>query len=123
MLEPAMSPYQRNFFSSSLLLPMLTILLLLAATVVGYYGTRTNSLAVTEVVSTDEISSDTSDPSAWLHEAPALPSGPQRECFQSSCTACHSTRLVLTQPSFSEGKWKEVVHKMVAVYGAPLSPE
>jgi hypothetical protein len=30
---------------------------------------------------------------------------------------------VLTQPRLSEKKWGEVVHKMVAVYGAPITPE
>jgi hypothetical protein len=39
-----------------------------------------------------------------------------------ACTLCHSPRLAFTQPGFPEKKWGEVVHKMVAVYGAPISP-
>ncbi len=55
------------------------------------------------------------------HEEPELPPGPNREQFRNACTVCHSTRLVLTQPRLPAKKWDEVVHKMVAVYGAPLT--
>ncbi len=54
------------------------------------------------------------------HDEPDLPPGPHRETFQVSCTICHSTQLVLNQPPFPEKKWVEVVHKMVATYGAPI---
>jgi hypothetical protein len=53
----------------------------------------------------------------------AIPDGPNREQFQALCRLCHSPRLVLTQPRLPEKKWGEVVHKMVAVYGAPIPPE
>ena len=55
--------------------------------------------------------------------APHLPDGPNRELFRAQCQLCHSARLVLTQPRLSEKKWREVVHKMVVVYRAPLLPE
>ena len=58
-------------------------------------------------------------PDMW----PAIPDGPNRAQFQALCRLCHSPRLVLTQPRFPEKKWAEVVHKMVAVYGAPIPPE
>jgi hypothetical protein len=57
------------------------------------------------------------------HEDMELPPGPHRERFQVACTICHSPRLAFTQPHFPEKKWAEVVHKMVAVYGAPISPQ
>jgi hypothetical protein len=50
-----------------------------------------------------------------------LPPGPHRDRFQTACTVCHSPRLAFTQPGFPEKKWAEIVHKMVAVYGAPLN--
>ena len=58
-------------------------------------------------------------PDAW----PAIPDGPNRPQFEALCRLCHSPRLVLTQPCLTEPKWAEVVHKMVAVYGAPIAPE
>ncbi len=56
-------------------------------------------------------------------DPPVLPEGPNRPQFQAYCRLCHSPRLALTQPPFSEKKWGEIVHKMVAVYGAPIPPE
>ena len=58
--------------------------------------------------------------SAWDIE---LPEGPHRDEFQTSCLICHSARLPLGQPPFGREKWAEVVHKMVAVYGAPITSE
>ncbi|HTU22626.1 MAG TPA: hypothetical protein VMG10_31595 [Gemmataceae bacterium] len=57
------------------------------------------------------------------HDPPELPPGSHRDQVAVSCTICHSTRLVLNQPAFPQEKWTEVVHKMVAVYGAPIPPE
>lgn len=57
------------------------------------------------------------------HDPPELPPGPHRENVAASCTICHSTRLLMNQPRFPREKWSEVVHKMTAVYGAPISPE
>ncbi|MHB1426161.1 MAG: hypothetical protein ACYC3I_23605 [Gemmataceae bacterium] len=54
------------------------------------------------------------------HDPPELPPGPHRESVAISCTICHSTRLLLNQPPFPREKWAEVVHKMAAVYGAPI---
>ena len=56
---------------------------------------------------------------AWDFE---LPEGPHRAEFQTSCLICHSARLPFGQPPFKKEKWAEVVHKMVAVYGAPMTP-
>ena len=57
---------------------------------------------------------------AWDIE---LPEGPHRDEFQTSCLICHSARLPLGQPPFGREKWAEVVHKMAAVYGAPITSE
>lgn len=57
---------------------------------------------------------------AWDFE---LPEGPNRAEFQTSCLICHSARLPFGQPPFRKEKWAEVVHKMVAVYGAPMTPK
>jgi hypothetical protein len=62
-------------------------------------------------------------PANQLGRLKNIPDGPNREQFIALCRLCHSTRLILTQPRFPEKKWAEVVHKMVAVYGAPLLPE
>jgi mono/diheme cytochrome c family protein len=56
-------------------------------------------------------------------EEPTLPLGPHRTRFQASCVICHSARLPLSQPDLHREKWVEIVHKMVAAYGAPLTPE
>jgi len=53
-------------------------------------------------------------------EKPQVPHGPNREQFAAQCRLCHSPRFVLSQPPLTEKKWTEVVHKMVAVYGAPI---
>jgi hypothetical protein len=60
---------------------------------------------------------------AMPYDDPPIPPGPHREEFRTACTACHSPRLVFTQPILNQKQWNAVVHKMVAVYGAPLSGE
>ena len=57
------------------------------------------------------------------YDDPPIPPGPHREEFRIACTVCHSPRLVFTQPILTQKQWNAVVHKMVAVYGAPLSAE
>jgi cytochrome c5 len=52
-----------------------------------------------------------------------LPDGPNIDDFQNACLTCHSARLPLGQPPFGREKWGEIVHKMAASYGAPLTPE
>lgn len=60
------------------------------------------------------------DPNDLTPRMPILKKGPHQDDFVNNCTACHSTRLTMTQPDFPEGKWKEVVKKMVTVYGAKI---
>jgi hypothetical protein len=99
----------------------LTIGLGLIAAGVSYLGTRdawvtADRRADAEVAATSGVVTDLS----WDFE---LPEGPHRSDFQTSCLICHSGRLPLGQPPFRREKWAEVVHKMVAVYGAPMTPE
>lgn len=63
------------------------------------------------------------DPNDLSPREPALPAGPHLDEFVINCTACHSTRLTMTQPAFAKAKWGEVVHKMVATYGAKITPD
>jgi hypothetical protein len=63
------------------------------------------------------------DPNDPTPRAPVLPAGLHQNVFDVNCIACHSTRLVLTQPNFPEKTWAETVHKMVDKYGAKLTPE
>ena len=51
------------------------------------------------------------------------PEQANRDVFMVNCVICHSARLPLGQPDLSEKQWTEVVHKMVAAYGAPISKE
>jgi len=62
------------------------------------------------------------DPKDLTPREPVLPKGPHRDLFKDNCSVCHSTRLTMTQPSFSTAKWTEVVKKMVTVYGAKIDP-
>jgi hypothetical protein len=90
--------------------------------VVAFFGIRVESLPQLGVV---PVESQPASPVVRI-ELPyaniSLPPGPHREEFEVSCTVCHSSRLVFTQALLPEKKWQEVVHKMVAVYGAPLGP-
>jgi hypothetical protein len=63
------------------------------------------------------------DPTDLNPREPQLPPGPHLDAFVFNCTACHSTRLTMTQPTFPRAKWDEIVHKMVATYGAKIPPE
>jgi hypothetical protein len=102
------------------------VLLLVAGAWVSWVGTRGRGAA-------DRAGEDSAEPSLQStgpvvsielpHANLKLPPGPHRDRFQVSCTLCHSPRLALTQPPFPEKEWAEVVHKMVATYGAPLDPE
>jgi hypothetical protein len=91
------------------------------ATGFSYFGTRDTWVTAgrrpdAEVVATSGVAADP----AWDLE---LPAGPHRGEFETSCLICHSARLPLSQPAFQRQSWVEIVHKMVAAYGAPLTPQ
>jgi mono/diheme cytochrome c family protein len=52
-----------------------------------------------------------------------FPPGPGVEAAQANCVACHSVGMVLNQPALSRATWETEVHKMIAVYKAPVSEE
>ena len=102
---------------------ILTVLLGATATVVAYFGSwekpespqsrQRASAGVALAVETIVLP----------YDEPELPPGPHQRTFATSCTICHSTRLVMTQPPFPRKKWAEVVQKMVKTYGAPINPD
>jgi hypothetical protein len=49
--------------------------------------------------------------------------GEDADAINNNCLACHSADHVLNQPLLSKDAWKEVVHKMVAAYKAPISAD
>jgi mono/diheme cytochrome c family protein len=52
-----------------------------------------------------------------------FPPGPGVEAAQANCAACHSAGMILNQPALSRATWETEVHKMIAVYKAPVSEE
>ena len=50
-----------------------------------------------------------------------FPPGPGVEAAQANCTACHSVGMVMNQPTLSRATWDAEVHKMIAVYKAPVT--
>ena len=108
-----------------LLVPVV-LLLLVAGAWVSWVGTRGQGAADREGEAQAEPALQSAGPVVSIelpHANLELPPGPHRDRFQVSCTLCHSPRLPLTQPPFSEKEWAETVHKMVATYGAPLDAE
>ncbi len=53
----------------------------------------------------------------------AFPPGPGVEAAEANCAACHSVGMILNQPSLTHATWETEVHKMIAVYKAPVSEE
>jgi len=50
-----------------------------------------------------------------------LPPGEGAAVAASNCAACHSLDYIRTQPRGKDAQfWKDTVHKMVAVYRAPI---
>jgi cytochrome c5 len=100
---------------------LLTIGLFMIAAGVSYSGTRSAWIVADRRPDSKfaAISDAAADPVSDLE----LPLGPNRDEFQTSCLTCHSARLPLGQPPFGRKKWDEIVHKMVAIYGAPMTPE
>ena len=53
----------------------------------------------------------------------ALPPGPGVETVEANCGACHSSGMILNQPSLVHATWEAEVKKMINVYKAPVSDE
>jgi hypothetical protein len=97
------------------------VLLLAAGAWVSWLGTRGGGSPMAEPVGEAPQPAGPVVRIELPHPDLALPPGPHRERFTVACTVCHSPRLAFTQPGFPEKKWAEIVHKMVAVYGAPIT--
>ena len=50
-----------------------------------------------------------------------FPGGGEADAINNNCVACHSAGMVLNQPSLTKAAWSTEVHKMIAVYKAPVS--
>jgi hypothetical protein len=99
------------------------MLLLPAGTWVAWLGTREQAYSAAQPAAEPPRLAGPVVHIELPYEEMELPPGPHRERFQVACTVCHSPRLAFTQALLTEKKWAEVVHKMVAVYGAPISPQ
>lgn len=95
---------------------ILTATLAVLAGVVSYLGVRDSWVIAAREPQVERFAVAAAD-------EPEIPPGKHRALFQASCTICHSTRLVFSQPPFPREKWAEIVHKMAAAYGAPLAGE
>jgi sulfite dehydrogenase (cytochrome) subunit B len=49
-----------------------------------------------------------------------FPGGASADAINNNCLACHSTEMVLNQPSQPKATWEAEVHKMINVYKAPV---
>lgn len=101
----------------------LTVLTGVAATAIAYLGTREGVEAPAAPAAAAQPAPRAVTAIALPDDEPDLPPGPHQKTFAVACTICHSTRLVMTQPSFPRKQWTEVVHKMVKTYGAPITAD
>jgi hypothetical protein len=120
MVQPIESPRQTRWAAV-----LWTVIVGVLTTFVAVFSFRGQALVTTS----PEAPAPAAPPQGPVYtlvlpqDPPELPPGPHRDRVVISCTVCHSTRLLLNQPSFPREKWAEVVHKMVAAYGAPIPSE
>ena len=109
---------------------ILIIVLAILAGALSWYGIRPgNEMVVTsktpsitssedaETIDHIPLASIAVDEIVLPHFEPIMPLGPHREVFMTNCITCHSPRLVIDQPHFSQEKWEEIVNKMVVTFG------
>lgn len=102
---------------------VLTVLVGAIATAVAYFGTRGTTPSPVAPPATPTGTGLSLETVVLPDDESDLPPGPNQRTFQTSCSICHSTRLVMTQPAFPQKQWTETVHKMVKTYGAPIAPD
>ena len=51
-----------------------------------------------------------------------FPPGPNVSVISANCVTCHSSGMILNQPSLSKATWQTEVLKMINVYKAPVDP-
>ena len=49
-----------------------------------------------------------------------FPGGAEADAVNDNCLACHSAEMVLNQAPQPKATWEAEVHKMIAVYKAPI---
>lgn len=52
-----------------------------------------------------------------------FPAGPGADLVANNCVACHSSGMILNQPSLTKATWTAEVNKMVHTYKAPVADE
>jgi cytochrome c5 len=102
---------------------ILTVLVGAIATAVAYFGSWEKPESLQSPQPASASATLAVETIVLPYDEPELPPGPHQRTFATSCTICHSTRLVMTQPPFPRKKWAEVVQKMVKAYGAPINPD
>ncbi|MGI4800950.1 MAG: c-type cytochrome [Janthinobacterium lividum] len=52
-----------------------------------------------------------------------FPAGPGADLVANNCVACHSSGMILNQPTLTKATWTAEVNKMVHTYKAPVADE
>lgn len=52
----------------------------------------------------------------------AFPEAPGVDAVRANCAACHSARMILSQPKLTPAQWQAEVEKMQKAYHAPIDP-
>jgi cytochrome c553 len=55
------------------------------------------------------------------HAVSQLKPGPDANVASLYCAICHSADYIVRQPPMSASQWEAEVHKMITLYGAPIS--
>lgn len=53
----------------------------------------------------------------------AFPPGPGAELVANNCVSCHSSGMILNQPTLTKATWTAEVNKMLHIYKAPVAEE
>jgi hypothetical protein len=102
---------------------ILTVVVGAIATAVAYFGSWEKPVTPLSPQTASTGPTPTMKSIVLPYDETELPAGPHQRTFAVSCTICHSTRLVMTQPPLARKKWGEVVQKMIKTYGAPIHPD
>ncbi len=93
------------------------------STAVAYFGARESTNVPRSSPNVTAGTTLNAESIVLPQDEPELPSGPHQRTFSVSCTICHSTLLVMTQPPLARKQWADIVRKMIKTYGAPIEPE
>lgn len=51
----------------------------------------------------------------------AIFTGDNADVVNENCLACHSTEMIMVQPTFAKATWEAITYKMINVYKAPVA--